>query len=53
MTPHDKVQQTETRPKTYKQPRLRQYGDLRSITQASGSTNRHDGGTIRGISKTS
>ena len=47
MKPHDKEQQTESGRKTYKQPRLEVYGDLREITRNVGKSGAKDGGTVQ------
>jgi hypothetical protein len=42
--PHAKEQETKAARKTYKQPRLEVYGDLRDITRTVGTTSSRDGG---------
>jgi hypothetical protein len=45
MRPHDKERQTESGLKTYEQPRLEVYGDLRVITRQISNTGTLDNGT--------
>lgn len=52
MSPHDKEQQSKVGLKTYKQPRLQVYGNLRDITRAVGGNGAIDAGP-KGSSKTS
>lgn len=45
MTPREKKRQTKNSAlKSYKQPRLQEYGGLRNITQTAGRTGSRDGG---------
>jgi len=39
--------------KTYKQPRLIEYGDIQQLTQAVGNMGMMDGGSVMGAKKTS
>ncbi len=51
--PVEEKAKTKAKSKTYKQPRLIEYGNIQQLTQAVGNMGMMDGGSVMGAKKTS